>query len=346
MLRLPIGDDVMLNFKEFENALAQAKSVGITAPAFGDGDSVGTQCALREMLMLKYPQIKEVRIINETPCPRRYAFLEQAKYFEVSDHLLGKPQLWPEVMICVDGNFERIGESTMKIWKAARLRGQVDHHAMSGAPDYDFRLYNPEAAATTEIVFDLLKHWKMPLSRDVGQSLYLGLIFDTGLFKHSNTKPFTMRMGAELLEAGFNHTETAERGLLIRTPAAFTLFKKVIASSTFEVSDRYVWGVLDYESFRKSGADADDKEGLIDQLFLTEKCEIAALYFEIQPQVWKVSFRARLHWDVAALARRLNPQGGGHKKAAGCTLEGPQEKILNECHLKVRELLSSKLQES
>jgi len=331
----------MLDFDRFMDILGSAHSVGITAPAFGDGDSVGTQCALKEILESKYPRLK-VRIINETDCPRRYKFLKFAETFEVSsDILLQDPKTWPEIMVCVDGNFERIGDDTMKLWDAALKRGQVDHHAISGAPSYDFRLYQPEAAATTEIVFDLVKHIGFHMTQSIAQSIYMGLIFDTGLFKHSNTTPKVMRIGAELLETGFNHTLTAEEGLLIRTPAAFNLLKNLLAESHFEVEDRYVWGLLNYDTFHKSGADADDKEGLIDQLFLTNKCEIAAFYFEVKPQVWKVSFRARHHWDVAALARTLNPQGGGHKKAAGCTLEGPITEVLTRCHKAVRALLET-----
>jgi bifunctional oligoribonuclease and PAP phosphatase NrnA len=331
----------MLDFDRFMKTLGDARSVGLTAPAFGDGDSVGTQCALKEILEHKYPKLK-VRIINETACPRRYQFLHHADAFEISEAILREdPSTWPEIMVCVDGNFERVGDDTMKIWNAAKKRGQVDHHAISGADVYDFRLYQPEAAATTEIVFDLVRKLGLPLTKTIAQSLYMGLIFDTGLFKHSNTTPKVMRIGAELLETGFNHTQTAEEGLLIRTPPAFDLLKSVLAESHFEMDARYVWGVLSYAAYEKSGADADDKEGLIDQLFLTTKCEIAAFYFEIKPQMWKVSFRARKHWDVAALARTLNPQGGGHKKAAGCSLEGPMGDVLSRCHKSVKALLAT-----
>lgn len=331
----------MLDFDLFMKTLGEARSVGITAPAYGDGDSVGTQCALKEILERKFPRL-QVRIINETECPRRYLFLHHSDAFEISSEILAEdPATWPEIMVCVDGNFERIGDDTLKIWHAARKRGQVDHHAISGAPAYDFRLYQPEAAATTEIVFDLVQHLGLSLTKTIAQSIYMGLIFDTGLFKHSNTTPKVMRIGAELLETGFNHTQTAEEGLLIRTPPAFALLKTLLEESHFEMDARYVWGMLSYEAFEKSGADTDDKEGLIDQLFLTTKCEIAAFYFEVKPCLWKVSFRARKHWDVAALARSLNSEGGGHKKAAGCTLEGPITDVLTRCHKAVRALLET-----
>lgn len=331
-----------LDFSHFLKVIGSSKSVGLTAPAWGDGDSVGTQSALKEYLEAKFPKL-QVRIINETPCPKRYQFLKEGPRFEVSSDLLAQaPATWPEIMVCVDGNFERIGDDTMKIWKAAKLRGQVDHHAITGAKAYDFRLYDPKAAATTEIVYKLISSTGGALTKSIAQAIYLGLIFDTGLFKHSNTTPETMQIGAKLLECGFDHTETAERGMLIRTPGAFLMLRALLTDAHFDVKGRYVWGVLNYDAFQKAGGDSEDREGLIDQMFLTELCEIAAFYFEPTPGQWKISFRSRKSWDVAALARTLNPDGGGHVRAAGCSLKGSQETVLNSCHIAVKKLLESK----
>jgi len=328
----------MLDYAAFLKAFENVPSIALTAPAFGDGDSVGTQSALRELFLQVYPN-KQIRIVNETPCPKRYGFLKEAPIFETSSDLLKQPRdTWPAAWICVDGNFERIGDDTTKLWKAARFTAQVDHHKMSGDYKYDIRLYDPEAAATTEIVFKFLRDRKLKLTPTIAQALYMGLIFDTGLFKHSNTKPETMRMGAELLETGFDHTMTAEKGMLIRTPGGFEMLRTVLGGAHFDLNARYVWGVLDHASFLKAGGDADDREGLIDNLFLTSVCEIAALYFEAKPQQWKISFRSR-GWDVAQLARSLNPEGGGHVRAAGCSLSGPQAEVLGKCHKAVGSLL-------
>jgi phosphoesterase RecJ-like protein len=329
-----------LNFSHFLKTVGSCKSVGLTAPAWGDGDSVGTQSALKELINQKFPAIK-VRIINETPCPKRYQFLKEGPNFEVSSELLANPKDWPECMICVDGNFERIGDDTMKIWKAARLRGQVDHHKITGANAYDFRLYDTEAAATTEIIFKFIEDVKAKLTASMAQAIYLGLIFDTGLFKHSNTTPETLQIAAKLLVCDFNHTETAEKGMLIRTPGAFLMLKALLNDAHFDVNGRYVWGVLNYEDFMKAGGDSEDREGLIDQLFLTELCEIAGFYFEPKPGQWKISFRSRKSWDVAAMARTLNPEGGGHIRAAGCSLKGSQETVLASCHSAVKKFLGN-----
>ncbi len=328
-----------MDFKAFLGALEPFGSIGITAPAGADGDSVGTQSALKEVLGAVFPA-KKIRIVNEEPCPLRYRFLPLASSFEVSSDILkAPPATWPDAMICVDGGSGRIGEQTTKLWRAAKARGQVDHHALGGAnEEYAFRLFDPNAASTTEIVFRLVESLGLRLTPTIAQAIYVGLIFDTGLFKHSNTKPDTLRIGARLLETGFNHTDTAEKAMLIRTDGAFRMLKTILEGANFEVEGRYAWAVLDHASFQAAGGDADDREGLIDQLFLTRRCEIAAFYFERHPNEWKVSFRAR-GWDVASLARQLNPGGGGHRLAAGCSLSGPRSEVLDRCHATVKGLL-------
>ncbi|NCN40878.1 hypothetical protein GW916_06465 [bacterium] len=328
-----------LNYNAFLESVSNSKVVAITAPAYGDGDSVGTQCALKQIFENLFPSVK-CRIINETPCPTRYRFLKETNHFEVSSEVLNGPaEGRPDHMIVVDGNFERIGKDTTKLWNACSRKTQVDHHAMSGDYKYDFRLYDPTAAATTELVFRLIKDAKVTLTRDIAQAIYVGLIFDTGLFKHSNATPEILRIGAELMETGFDHTTTAEKGMLIRNPQAFKLLQALLREANFDVNDRYVWSVLDYETFQSTGAVSDDREGLIDQLFLTDKCEIAAFYFEAEPRIWKVSFRARKDWDVAQLARSLNPEGGGHTKAAGCTLKGSTAEVTAVGHAAIKKLL-------
>ncbi len=329
----------MLDFAAFRDAIAPYSSIGITAPAGADGDSVGTQSSLRELLLQIFPQ-KTFRIINEEPCPVRYRSLPQAAFFEVSSDILKKqPSTWPEVMICVDGGASRIGAETTQIWKAAKKCGQVDHHAVGGNVEYDFRLYDPKAASTTEIVFKFANALSLKITPEIAQAIYVGLVFDTGLFKHNNAKPETLRIAADLMETRFDHTRTVEEAMLIRSPGAFSMLKYVLSKANSAVGGKYTWGVLDYSAFQECGGDSDDREGLIDQLFLIRGCVVAALYFEKSPGDWKISFRSRGP-DVAKLARSLNPEGGGHFLAAGCSLTGSEAEVLKICHQAVESILT------
>jgi phosphoesterase RecJ-like protein len=329
-----------VNFKAFVEALKNYDSIGITAPAGADGDSVGTQCSLKEALDTLLPG-KKIRVINEEPCPQRYLFLKGSSHFEVSADILKQDaSTWPQVMICVDGGYSRIGSNTTQLWDAAKALGQVDHHMIGGSNNYAFRLYDPQAAATTEIVFKFVQAMNVALTQSLAQAIYVGLIFDTGLFKHSNTTPETLQIAAELLKTKFPHTETVEKAMLVRSPGAFLMLKHILMHAQFEHRDEYVWSVLDYQTFMNAGGNADDREGLIDQIFLTHKCKIAAFYFERHPGEWKVSFRSRGP-NVAKLAQSLNAQGGGHVLAAGCTLMGSQVQILKQCHEAVLKVLNA-----
>ena len=332
---------MQLDFASFRKYVSQASVIGLTAPAGADGDSAGTQAAMRELLLQMFPD-KQIRIINEEPCPVRYNCLPESENFEVSQAILQEPrEFWPDCMICVDGGANRIGDDTQKLWQAAKTRGQVDHHVIGGSDPYDFRLYDPKAAATTEIVYRLVQHEKLTLTRNIAQAIYVGLVFDTGLFKHSNTKPETLRIAAELLAVGFDHTQTIEEAMLIRSEAAVKMLRAVLSSAEFHVGGRYVSGVLDNETLRTTQGTPDDREGIIDALFLIRGCEIAAFLFEKDPGFWKVSFRSRGAWDVAQLAKSLNPEGGGHRQAAGCSLEGARKDVSEKCNDAIKKLLQS-----
>lgn len=329
----------MSEFHEFVEYIKKYEHIALTAPAGADGDSVGTQCSLKEVILFLFPH-KKVRIINEDECPIRYRLLPGTSSFEKSSDVVKNPQsTWPQVMICVDGGFQRIGDDTTKIWNHCLLRGQVDHHSSAIGDKYDFRLFDPVASSTTVLVYRLAKELNVKFTKEMAQAIYTGMIFDTGLFKHSNTTPETLLIASDLMKYGFNHTETVEKTMLIRNMGALNFLKLALSRMQFEVEKQYVWSFLRYEDIKEAKALAEDREGIIDFLFLTPDCQIAALYFEIEPNKWKISFRSR-DFDVAKMAQDITPHGGGHKKASGCTLLGNQDLVLNKCHEAVKKTLA------
>ncbi len=315
------------------NFLEQCKNAStlvLTAPGGADGDSVGTQCAFYEIFKTLFPE-KEVLIVNEDPCPKRYLFLPHTEYFKIAKNL--EREAWDkkehnDFWICVDGGPNRLGELTTQYWKRAQKRAQVDHHKVSQSTEVlDFTLNNPNAASTTEIVYEFCQFHRIPLTPTLAQNLYTGLIYDTGLFKHSNTTPKVMRIGAHLLEQEFNHTRTAEKVLMIRSEANIRLAQRLLDHMHFEQEGRFVWATLTLKDFKDSNAKLEDREGLIDLLFLTENCEVASLMSEVEPNTWKISFRAR-RLDVASVAKAIDPNGGGHRLAAGCGFEGDEKSLV------------------
>ncbi len=300
--------------------LERSQRVLLTAPAPADGDSIGSQLALRAMIRVHFPRL-DVRIVNEDVLLDRYRHLPGATDAEL-------PQRYQpgdfDLGIVVDGGAERVG-ATQPLFQACRVRVQVDHHAVGAPMQYDLRAWDPRAAATTEVVYRLIvsKALGVPLTPELAQALYVGVIFDTGYFRHGNTTPETLEFCAELLRTGFNFSEVGERAMLMRTMGGIQLMGRVMAESTASAGGRVLSGVVPREMLRRFAARDEDRDGIIDQLSLVQGVEVAVLFHETESGDVKISFRSKSDFDVAEFARQLSPTGGGHRKASGCTLRGP-----------------------
>jgi phosphoesterase RecJ-like protein len=179
------------------------------------------------------------------------------------------------------------------------------------------------ASSTTELMYHLSQSsdFKTRVDSDFAQQIYLGLVFDTGFFRHSNTTPEVMELSALLLRTGFDFTRVGERGMLERSFSSLKMMSETLNRSELTGEGKIIWSVLPQQTLKKYQATDDDREGIIDHLFLTQGIEVAVLFFELASGKTKVSFRSQGNIDVASFARSLTEHGGGHKKAAGALLE-------------------------
>ncbi len=201
---------------EIENlgrALSSARRVLLTAPAAADGDSVGSQLALRRMILDRYPGV-EVAIVNDEPLPPRYLFIPEAECAVTPDNFSGLDRPF-DVAIIVDGGIDRAGR-VRPAFDSARTKVFIDHHAVSFDYPYDVRLVYSSASATTELIWYLSQTsgFETKLTQDFAQHIYLGLIFDTAFFRHANTTPEVMELAAQMIRTGFDFTRVGERGML------------------------------------------------------------------------------------------------------------------------------------
>ncbi len=326
----------MLNTDKFtpqlqrlEPALRRAERVLITAPGNADGDSIGSQLALRRMIQHRFPKV-EVSIINDEDLPARYRFLPDVDVVETPESHLeaGKPDRF-DVAFIVDGGIDRAGR-VRSMFEAAPVQVFIDHHIVSVDYPYTIRMVDPAASSNTELLYYISQspYFETPLDRDFCQHIYLGLIFDTGFFRHSNTTPEAMELAAKLLRTGFDFTRVGERGMLERSYSSLQLMSEILSKAKLEMDGRIVWSSISLDAMKRHKAEADDREGIIDHLFLTVGIDVALLFFELEPKCTKVSLRSHGRLDVAAFARSLTVQGGGHKKAAGGLFQMPIDKVI------------------
>jgi phosphoesterase RecJ-like protein len=288
-----------------------------------DGDAVGSM--LGATLALRALGKDAVMYLSgDAPTPGEYRFLD----------LTGVERKLPEdmeerVLLAVDAaNERRIGPEPTPI-ERAKLVLDVDHHH-DNSRFGDLNLIVPDASSTAEIVRDVLRELDVPLTAEIAEALYVGLVTDTGRFQYTNTTPKALRLAAELVEAGadvhgiFRHVyetlQFAKLKLLARALERAQLFE----------GGRLVVSYLLKEDFGAVGAEEPYSEGIIDSLRAVEGSEMVALIRE-PPRgngpARRISLRSSHdEVDVSAIAAKAG--GGGHRQAAGFSSELSIEEII------------------
>lgn len=201
----------------------------------------------------------------------------------------------------------------------------LDHHA-SGTPYADY-LIRPDAAACGEIIFDIAKEL---LSRGAIKTLpprfsgliYMAIATDTGCFKYSNTTPGTHRRVAELMDGSFDYAEWNFRLFDSKPRESLALTHAALENIHFYCDNRLAIVAMDYAALTALGVPADYYDGLVDVARGIDGVEIAiSVRQPDDAPVFRVSARSNGDANVASLCAHFG--GGGHAKAAGCTVEAP-----------------------
>ena len=230
----------------------------------------------------------------------------------------------PPLVVYVDADcLERCGVTPEDL-PGAEVFARIDHH-QGGTFDAGPALVDTRAAATAELMFELLPALGARLTPDIATCLQAAIMVDTGRFSYTNTTPATHRIAAELVAAGADVPTIVEWTWGRTSFAAAKLLGFALSSLQLAKDGRLAWAVLRQQDFQAVNAGPEDTEGIIDHLRAIRDAEIAALFSEKRGVV-RVSLRSNGTVDVAQIARQFN--GGGHVKAAGLTYEGTIEHAL------------------
>lgn len=299
---------------ELAAALQRASRLLLVAHLSPDGDSLGSLLGLAHALRQLN---KSVDVFVPDGVPAKYQFLPGSEtVVRSADQLVAAPST---IVVLDCGEWHRTGlpNEPFSHWPILN----IDHHRTSqGIGQYN--LIDTGAAATGELVWQVLTALQTAVDPDIATCLYTAIVSDTGWFRFSNTTPATHRLAAELLAAGARQ-ELANDQMMTMPLVYLQALATVLQRLTTFADNQAAIAWLNQADLQRIGVTAAELEGLIDYPRALPGVQVAALVLEAQPGICKVSLRSRMAVDVSELAGQFG--GGGHARAAGCSLPGTSE---------------------
>ncbi len=302
--------------------LSPCKSVLITTHVRPDGDALGSSAALA--LGLKQKGIS-ADILLLSKIPEKYAFAHrdaQVKSYDVENG-------WPadfdvnrfDAVVSVDtGTWSQLPGFKERLANYTKPTIVIDHHKTQ--EDWaTLKFVDSTAAAACEMVARLLEAWGVTFDRQLANTLFLGLVTDTGWFQYSNTGPATLRLVARLMEIGVDTDRIYQSIYQNDRPQRLAIQTKALQSLQLLADGKLAVMSLSKADFEAANGTSDDAEGLINVPLSVASVEVAILFSEpLTPGPIRVSLRSKGNVDVAEFAQQFG--GGGHARAAGLKVEG------------------------
>ena len=297
---------------QLRRELGRASSVLIGTHLNPDGDALGSALALAAYIDSLGI---EVEVLCHHPAPRNLRFLPGVG--RVRQEPKGEKA---DLAFMVDlESKDRLGDVRDYILETPRLV-VIDHHVPHEMPG-DLRIVDVGASATALIIARLLLELGAEITPDMATNLLTGIVTDTGSFRFRNTTPEALSVSAVLLERGADLARVNEE-IFQRKPLASTLLMgHMLDTMRLECGNRIAIGVLSKGDFERAMATDEDTEGFVNEMLSIDSVEIAAILREPKPGRIRCSLRSRAEHDVATVSREFG--GGGHRNAAGCTLDMP-----------------------
>lgn len=303
-----------------------ASRIAITGHVRPDGDCVGSCLALFQYLQKRMPQA-QVQVYLERPAD----IFSEIRGYDRIDSVCEDTDPY-DVFFVLDSAPERMMEPAKKIYDKALKTINIDHHISNeGAGDLSWVV--PEASSTAELIYELID--KSAMDADMAMAIYIGIIHDTGVFQYSNTSPRTMEIGAKLIGYGFDFSRLILETFYQRTYVQSQVLGRVLLESIRFMDGSCIVSCLDRKTMDFYDVGSKDLEGIVNHLRNIKGIHCAIFMYQTDVLEYKVSLRSDERVDVSRVAAFFG--GGGHKRAAGCTMRGTFHDCVNNLSLRIKE---------
>lgn len=309
--------------KKILDEVKNAKSIAISGHIRPDGDCVGSCLALYLYLKKTMPDTKVVVFLEKT----RSIFDCIAGIKEIQNAEENRDEF--DVFCALDCNEDRLGNAGT-IFRKAKIKINIDHH-ISNQGCGDINYIYPEASSTSELIYELMDSSCM--DADIAKALYIGIIHDTGVFQYSNTSKKTLTIAAELISYGFDFPTLIDETFYEKSYVQNQILGRALLESILFQNGSCIVSTVDRKMMDFYGVEPADLDGIVNQLRYTKGVECAIFIYESEFQCYKVSMRSGGRIDVSIIAQYFG--GGGHKRAAGCTINGTVHDVINNLSIQI-----------
>lgn len=294
---------------EMIEVLRKAPKLALFSHVSPDGDCIGSMLAMGLALE---KMGKEVSFYNPNPVPSYLSFLPGSSRIRQE---LPSPQ--PKTLLFVDcTDLGRVNMSRSEIREDSTVLN-LDHH-ISNLFFGDFNWVDAHACAVGEVALTLINKLGVELDVDIATNLYTAILTDSGCFEYSNTTAQTHRLTADLLDKGVDMSRIHNNIFDQKPLAQIKLLQCALSELEIHAEGQLAMMSLSALDFQKSGAGQELSEGLVNHARSIAGVEVAVLLKEVASQEIKVGLRSNLWLNVNEIAAQFG--GGGHQRAAGCTL--------------------------
>ena len=301
--------------------LIGAKTIAIAGHIRPDGDCIASCTALylyleqnREDLGIERVDVYLEPFGNEF---RILAGVDKIKHTYESDEIY-------DVFISLDcGSLDRLG-AALKFFNTAKKTINIDHH-ISNEFFGNVNQVVADASSTCEVLFTIMEEER--ITKEIAEALYVGIIHDTGVFKHSNTSEKTMNIAGRLVSKGIDFSNLIDESFYTKTYMQNQILGRCLMESILVLDGKIVVSSISRRMLDFYEASSADLDGIIDQLRVTKGTEVAIFIYETDFHEFKVSMRSNGEVNVSKIAVYFG--GGGHIKAAGCSMKGSMHDVIN-----------------
>lgn len=307
-------------FEDLIKHIQDASYILIAGHVSPDGDAIG---ACTAMGLILEQMGKEYGILLEKIDERYNYLLDNVKvHTQVPDKAC-------DLFIALDcGDVDRLGDFKVA-HDAAAISWNIDHHISNN----HYSKYNHvdlTASSASEIMFNFHAVSRTDLTDQIASAIYTGIVYDTAAFKHSNTTPKTLAVASELLKQSFDFSSIIQKMFYEQSLLSIQLQGAAIRNMAYYYDNALMVSSLSLEEIKQYTDEVTGTGGIVNVLKNVKDSKVAMFLYEKSAGEIKVSMRSEDPYDVSEVAKKFG--GGGHKKAAGATinatLEDAKEQII------------------